>query len=102
MEAPVKELTDHLGLIVVIAVGLWWVFTRVRSTYTLFREFVGHELEERLPALLKRELQNGLGDLVENRVRKVVDQHARDENERMEREFRDLRAAIGDRRRRRV
>lgn len=95
MESLVDALTNqHLFLILFLLIGTWWIFQRVRQTYTLFREFVGHELEERLPNLLKRELQNGLGDIVESRMQKLLNAHEQAENERLDSHMREVRAAI--------
>jgi len=94
MESEIKQLSDHFGLLVVLVVGLWWIFSRVKTTYDMFRQFVGNELEERLPTLLKRELQNGLGDLVELRMRKALEEHTREEQNRFERAIAELKQMI--------
>lgn len=69
-----KAITEHITLLAGIALVGWFVFSRARDTVNTFRSFVGHELEERLPRLMKEELQNGLGDLIEMRVRKVMNE----------------------------
>ena len=101
MNEYAKQLSDHLPVVIALAVGFWWLMTRAKAVVDSFREFVGHELEERLPRLLKEELTNGLGDLVESKMRKALEAHALDDQQKMREEIRQLEDRIRGSRRRR-
>lgn len=83
-----EAIADHWYLVAGVVVGGWWLVKRVAVGISDFKEFIGKELEEKLPKVLKAELQNGLGLFVKEKVRSEIDQAFKAHEEREEKQIR--------------
>jgi len=66
-------ISEHWYLFVGGGLGAWWIVTRIIKSIDGFKSFIGTELEEKLPKVLKKELENGLGLFVKDKVRTEID-----------------------------